>query len=201
LQRSARRALERLGVEVVEGRPVTSIGDGAVQTGGDRIAAGTILWAAGVQASSLGRGFGTEVDRAGRVVVNEDLSVPGHPEIFIAGDLALFTHQTGKPLPGVAQAAKQLGKHAARNALRHLHGEPTAPFRYRDPGNLATIGRNAAIADFGFFRLSGYPAWLFWLFLHIFFLIGFRNRISVMLQWAVSYLTYQRSVRLITGRE
>jgi NADH:ubiquinone reductase (H+-translocating) len=201
LQRSARRALERLGVEVVEGRPVTSIGDDAVQLGEDRIAAGTVLWAAGVQASSLGRGFGTEVDRAGRVVVNEDLSVPGYPEIFIAGDLALFTHQTGKPLPGVAQAAKQLGKHAARNALRHLRGEPTAPFRYRDPGNLATIGRNAAIADFGFFRLSGYPAWLFWLFLHIFFLIGFRNRISVMLQWAVSYLTYQRSVRLITGKE
>jgi NADH dehydrogenase len=201
LQRSARRALERLGVEVIEGRPVTSIAEGAVEIGGQRVAAGTILWAAGVQASSLGRFFGGEMDRAGRVVVNPDLSVPGHPEIFIAGDLALFTHQTGKPLPGVAQAAKQLGKHAARNALRRLRGEPTYPFRYRDPGNLATIGRNAAIADFGFFRLSGYPAWLFWLFLHIFFLIGFRNRVSVMLQWAVSYLTYQRSVRLITGRE
>jgi NADH dehydrogenase len=201
LQRSARRALERLGVEVVEGRPVTSIGEGGVQIGEDRIAAGTVLWAAGVQASSLGRNFGTEVDRAGRVAVNPDLSVPGHPEVFIAGDLALFTHQTGKSLPGVAQAAKQLGKHAAKNAMRRLRGEPTTPFRYRDPGNLATIGRNAAIADFGFFRLSGYPAWLFWLFLHIFFLIGFRNRVSVMLQWAVSYLTYQRSVRLITGRE
>jgi NADH dehydrogenase len=201
LQRSARRALERLGVEVVEGRPVTSIGDDAVQMGEDRIAAGTVLWAAGVQASSLGRCFGTEVDRAGRIAVTPDLSVPGHPEIFVAGDLALFTHQTGKPLPGVAQAAKQLGKHAARNAMRRLRGEPTTPFRYWDPGNLATIGRNAAIADFGFFRLSGYPAWLFWLFLHIFFLIGFRNRISVMLQWAVSYLTYQRSVRLITGRQ
>jgi NADH dehydrogenase len=201
LQRSARRALERLGVEVVEGRPVTSIGDDAVQMGEDRIAAGTVLWAAGVQASSLGRCFGTEVDRAGRIAVTPDLSVPGHPEIFVAGDLALFTHQTGKPLPGVAQAAKQLGKHAARNAMRRLRGEPTTPFRYWDPGNLATIGRNAAIADFGFFRLWGYPAWLFWLFLHIFFLIGFRNRISVMLQWAVSYLTYQRSVRLITGRQ
>ena len=201
LQRSARRALERLGVDVVEGRPVTAIVEGAVQMGDERVAAGTVLWAAGVQASSLGRCFGTDVDRAGRVVVNADLSVPGHPEIFIAGDLALFTHQTGKPLPGVAQAAKQLGTHAARNALRRLRGEPTKAFRYRDPGNLATIGRNAAIADFGFFRLSGYPAWLFWLFLHIFFLIGFRNRISVMLQWAVSYLTYQRSVRLITGRE
>jgi NADH dehydrogenase len=201
LQRSARRALERLGVEVLEGRPVTTIGEGAVELGDQRISAATVLWAAGVQASSLGRCFGTEMDRAGRVVVNPDLSVPGHPEIFVAGDLALFTHQTGKPLPGVAQAAKQLGKHAARNALRRLRGEPTTPFRYRDPGNLATIGRNAAIADFGFFRLSGYPGWLFWLFLHIFFLIGFRNRVSVMLQWAVSYLTYQRSVRLITGRE
>ena len=168
--------------------------------GGERIGAGTVLWAAGIQASSLGRGFGAETDRAGRVAVNPDLSVPGHPEVFIAGDLALFTHQTGKPLPGVAQAAKQLGKHAARNSVRRLRGAPTTPFRYRDPGNLATIGRNAAIADFGFLRLSGYPAWLFWVFLHIFFLIGFRNRLSVMLQWAVSYLTYQRSVRLITGR-
>ena len=201
LQRSARRALERLGVEVIEGQPVTSIADGGVQMGGERIGAGTVLWAAGIQASSLGRGFGAETDRAGRVAVNPDLSVPGHPEVFIAGDLALFTHQTGKPLPGVAQAAKQLGKHAARNAVRRLGGDPTNPFRYRDPGNLATIGRNAAIADFGFLRLSGYPAWLFWVFLHIFFLIGFRNRLSVMLQWAVSYLTYQRSVRLITGRE
>ena len=201
LQRSARRALERLGVEVIEGQPVTSIADGGVQMGGERIGAGTVLWAAGIQASSLGRGFGAETDRAGRVAVNPDLSVPGHPEVFIAGDLALFTHQTGKPLPGVAQAAKQLGKHAARNAVRRLRGDPTTPFRYRDPGNLATIGRNAAIADFGFLRLSGYPGWLFWVFLHIFFLIGFRNRLSVMLQWAVSYLTYQRSVRLITGRE
>ena len=201
LRASARRALERLGVQVLEGRPVTEIADGAVQIGDERISAGTILWAAGIQASSLGRCLGTEVDRTGRVKVNPDLSVPGYPEVFIAGDLALFTHQTGKPLPGVAQAAKQLGKHAARNALRRLRREPTAAFRYRDPGNLATIGRNAAIADFGFLRLSGYPGWLFWLFLHIFFLIGFRNRVSVMLQWAVSYLTYQRSVRLITGRE
>jgi NADH dehydrogenase len=201
LRDSARRALDRLGVTVIEGRAVTAIEEGAVEFGGERIAAGTVLWAAGVQASPLGRLLGTEVDRAGRVAVNPDLSVPGHPEVFIAGDLALFTHQTGKPLPGVAQAAKQLGKHAARNALRRLRGEPTETFRYIDPGNLATIGRNSAIADFGWLRLSGYPGWLFWLFLHIFFLIGFRNRVSVMLQWAVSYLTYQRSVRLITGRD
>jgi NADH dehydrogenase len=201
LRDSARRALTRLGVTVLEGKAVTAIEEGAIEIGTDRVVAGTVIWAAGVQASSLGRSLGAPVDRAGRVIVEPDLSVPGHPEIFVAGDLACFTHQTGKPLPGVAQAAKQLGTHAARNALRRLRNEPTAPFRYRDPGNLATIGRNAAIADFGFLRLSGYPAWLFWLFLHIFFLIGFRNRISVMLQWAVSYLTYQRSVRLITGRD
>jgi NADH dehydrogenase len=201
LRSSARRALTRLGVQVLEGRPVTAITAGGVHVGQEAVAAATVLWAAGVQASPLGRCFGTETDRAGRVAVQPDLSVPGHPEVFVAVDLALFTHQTGKPLPGVAQAAKQLGTHAARNAVRRLRGEPTKPFRYLDPGNLATIGRNAAIADFGFLRLSGYPGWLFWLFLHIFFLIGFRNRLSVMLQWAASYLTYQRSVRLITGRD
>ena len=191
--------LARLGVTVIEGRAVTAIEDGWVEFGGERVAAGTVLWAAGVQASPLGRLLGAEVDRAGRVAVNPDLSVPGHPEIFIAGDLALFTHQTGKPLPGVAQAAKQLGKHAARNALRRLRGEPTETFRYVDPGNLATIGRNSAIADFGWLRLSGYAGWLFWLFLHIFFLIGFRNRFVVLFSWAWSYLTYERGARLITG--
>jgi NADH dehydrogenase len=199
LRNSARASLARLGVQVMEGRAVSAIEQGAVQVGEERIYAETVLWAAGVKASSLGRCFGTELDRAGRVVVNPDLSVPGYPDVFIAGDLASFTHQTGKPLPGVAQAAKQLGKHAARNAVRRLRGEPTVTFHYTDPGNLATIGRNSAIADFGFLRLSGYIGWLFWLFLHIFFLIGFRNRLSVMLQWALSYLTYQRSVRLITG--
>ncbi|MGE3887135.1 MAG: NAD(P)/FAD-dependent oxidoreductase [Vicinamibacterales bacterium] len=198
LRASARRSLSRLGVQVREDTPVTAIDDRGVMLGGERIEADTVLWAAGVQASPLGRCFGAALDRAGRVVVDADLSVPGYPDVFIAGDLASFTHQTGKPLPGVAQAAKQLGRHAARNAVRRLSGEPTTPFRYIDPGNLATIGRNAAIADFGFLRLSGYPGWLFWVFLHIFFLIGFRNRASVMLQWAISYVTYQRSVRLIT---
>ena len=167
--------------------------------GEDVVGAGTVLWAAGVQASPLGQSLGVPLDKAGRVIVNPDLSVPGYPEIFVAGDLACFTYQTGKPLPGVAQAAKQLGTHAAANALRLLRGQPTRPFRYVDPGNLATIGRHSAIADLGFLRMSGYLGWLFWLFLHIFFLIGFRNRLSVMLQWAVSYLTFQRSVRLITG--
>ena len=201
LRSAARRSLARLGVEVMEGRPVTAIDEGAVRIGEDVVGAGTVLWAAGVQASPLGQSLGVPLDKAGRVIVNPDLSVPGYPEIFVAGDLACFTYQTGKPLPGVAQAAKQLGTHAAANALRLVGGKPTRPFRYIDPGNLATIGRHSAIADLGFLRMSGYLGWLFWLFLHIFFLIGFRNRLSVMLQWAVSYLTFQRSVRLITGSD
>jgi NADH:ubiquinone reductase (H+-translocating) len=139
------------------------------------------------------------LDRAGRVIVNTDLSLPEHPEIFIAGDLANFSHQTGQPLPGVAQVAKQEGTRAAKNILRRIEGLPPQPFHYRDPGNMATIGRAAAIADFGWARVSGYAGWLVWLFVHILFLIGFRNRLSVMLQWAAAYLTYQRSVRLITG--
>jgi NADH dehydrogenase len=200
LRMAARRSLVRLGVDVREGRAVTTVADGVVSLGDETIEAQTILWAAGVEASPLGAYLG-ERDRAGRVIVAPDLSVPGHPEVFVVGDLACVTHQTGRPLPGVAQAAKQLGRHAARNVLRRLRGEATRPFRYVDPGNLATIGRNAAIADFRWLRVSGYPAWLFWLFLHIFFLIGFRNRLSVMLQWAVSYLTHQRSVRLITRVE
>jgi NADH dehydrogenase len=134
----------------------------------------------------------------GRVIVEADLSVPGHPDVFVAGDLASFTHQTGRPLPGVAQVAKQQGRHAAANVACRIAGEKTTSFRYLDPGNMATIGRNNAIADFGFMHVSGYLGWLMWLFVHILFLIGFRNRISVMLQWATAYLTYQRSVRLIT---
>jgi NADH dehydrogenase len=186
-------------VDVHEGTPVTALDEDGVVMGETRISSATVLWAAGVQASPIGACFVGERERDGRVRVEPDLSVRGYPTVFIAGDMAMFTHQTGKPLPGVAQAAKQLGTHAARNALRRLAGEPTRTFRYRDPGNLATIGRHSAIADFGFLRLSGYLGWLFWVFLHIAFLIGFRNRLSVMLQWAISYLTYQRSVRLITG--
>ena len=198
LRESAKRALERLGVQVRVGRPVTNVSDGAVNIGDERIEAHTIVWAAGVAAESISRDLGPHLDRAGRVIVNPDLSVQGHPEIFVAGDLASFSHQTGKPLPGVAQVAKQEGARAARNVARLIAGQPTQTFRYIDPGNMATIGRNAAIADFGFLRVSGYLGWLLWLFVHILFLIGFRNRLSVMLQWAVAYLTYQRSVRLIT---
>ena len=198
LRESARKALIRLGIDVRVGKAVTRVEDGAVWIGDDRIEAHTILWAAGVAAAPLSRDLGPGLDRAGRVIVEPDLSVPGHPELFVAGDLATFTHQTGKPLPGVAQVAKQQGRHAAANVARLIAGEKTTTFHYIDPGNMATIGRNAAIADFGFLHVSGYLGWLLWLFVHILFLIGFRNRLSVMLQWAAAYLTYQRSVRLIT---
>jgi NADH dehydrogenase len=198
LRESARQALIRLGIDVRVGKAVTKVEDGAVWIGDERIEAHTILWAAGVAAAPLSRDLGPGLDRAGRVIVEPDLSVPGHPELFVAGDLATFTHQTGKPLPGVAQVAKQQGRHAAANVARLIAGDKTTSFHYIDPGNMATIGRNAAIADFGFLHVSGYLGWLLWLFVHILFLIGFRNRLSVMLQWAAAYLTYQRSVRLIT---
>ena len=199
LRDSARRALRKLGVEVWENARVTEVEAEAVHVGNDRIPAHTILWSAGVAASGLGKSLGVPLDRVGRVEVEPDLSIPGHREVFIAGDLANFTHQTGAPLPGVAQVAKQQGAHAANNIAALVAGRPTTQFRYRDPGNMATIGRAAAIADFGWLRVSGFIGWLMWLFVHILFLIGFRNRLSVLLQWAGAYLTYQRSVRLITG--
>jgi NADH:ubiquinone reductase (H+-translocating) len=199
LRDSARRALEKLGIEVWERAAVTAVHPEAVEVGEKHLQAHTIIWAAGVAGSELGRSLGAPLDKAGRVLVAPDLSVPGHPEIFVAGDLANFTHQTGKPLPGVAQVAKQEGKHAARNVRRLIARQPTQPFRYVDPGNMATIGRGNALADFGWARVSGFVGWLLWLFVHIMFLIGFRNRLSVLLQWGASYITYQRSVRLITG--
>ena len=201
LRASAKRALVRLGVEVREGTAVTHVEDGAVAIGDERVEAHTILWAAGVAAAPVGRDLGPDLDRAGRVNVASDLSAPGHAGVFVAGDLANFPHQTGKPLPGVAQVAKQQGAHAARNIARLIRGEATRPFRYLDPGNMATIGRANAIADFGFLRVSGFMGWLLWIFVHILFLIGFRNRLSVLLQWAAAYLTYQRSVRLITRNQ
>ncbi len=199
LRTFARTALRKLGVDVWERAVVTAIDSERLTVGGDHLTAHTILWAAGVAASPLGQTLGAPVDRAGRVIVEADLSVPGYPNIFAAGDVASFIHQTGQPLPGVAQVAKQQGAHAARNVLRRIRGEATTSFHYRDPGNMATIGRAAAIADFGWARVSGFAGWLLWLFVHILFLIGFRNRISVMLQWVTAYITYQRSVRLITG--
>jgi NADH dehydrogenase len=197
---SARRQLERLGVAVWTGSPVTQI-DGRVHVGGEAIDAGTTLWAAGISASPLGRTLGAPLDRAGRVIVNEDLTVPGHPEVYVAGDLAVFKQRDGSMLPGVAQVAIQQAAHAAKNISRVIEGREREPFVYRFYGNMATIGRNAAVGDFGRFHIKGYPAWLMWLFVHIFNLIGFRNRLSVMTQWAFSYVTYQRSVRLITGEK
>ena len=200
LRASARRALRRLGVEVWEQAKVTAVERDGVTVGDARVAAHTIIWAAGVAGSPIGASLGVPRDRVGRVVVGEDLSVPGHPTIFVAGDLAGFTHQSGHQLPGVAQVAKQQGAHAAANVVRRIEQQPTVAFRYRDPGNMATVGRAHAVADFGWARVSGFVGWMLWLFVHIMFLVGFRNRLSVLLQWGTSYMTYQRSVRLITGR-
>ena len=158
-----------------------------------------MLWAAGVEASPIAKALGAPLDRAGRVRAEPTLAVPGHPEIFVAGDICAL-NQDGVPLPGVAQVAKQEGAHAARNVLRRLRGEPLEPFRYRNYGNMATIGRGSAVADIGPVKASGLLAWLIWLFIHIFWLIGFRNRIAVLGEWAWSYVTFQRRVRLITGR-
>jgi NADH:ubiquinone reductase (H+-translocating) len=198
LRVAARKALERLGVEVHERTAVTDITADGVQFGEERLAAGTVLWAAGVAASPVVASIGAPLDRAGRVLVNQDLSVPGHPEVFVVGDAAAFLHQTGKPLPGVAQVAMQGAAQAARNTMRLIEHQPTRAFVYRDKGSMAIIGRGSAIADFGWTAFSGVTAWFAWLFIHIFMLIGFRNRLAVLLQWAAAYVTFQRSVRLIT---
>ena len=199
LRESAKSDLERLGVEVRTGTPVTGVRDGCVEIGRDAIHAATILWAAGVAASPLGATLGAPLDRAGRVLVQPDLTIPGHPEVFVIGDLASLAGPDGKPLPGVAQVAIQMGRHAARNILRALEHQPYRPFVYKNLGNMATIGRASAIADFGRVRLRGWFAWLAWLFVHIMNLIGFRNRVVVLVQWAWAYFSYQRAIRLITG--
>jgi len=199
LSRKAEDQLKRLGVEVRTSHAVTRIEPGAVWVGDERIPAPVVLWAAGVAASPLGRKLGVPVDRAGRVFVQPDLSIPGHPEVFVIGDLAALNDENGKMLPGVAPVAIQQGDWVAETIARDLEHQPRRDFRYRDKGSLATIGRAAAVAQFGKFQLSGYFAWLAWLFVHIFFLIGFRNRLLVMIQWAWSYLTYERGARLITG--
>ena len=199
LSRSAEEQLRRLGVEVHTSAMVTGIAPGAVQMGKTRWPAAVILWAAGVAASPLGKKLGAPVDRAGRVLVNPDLSLPGHPEVFVIGDLAALKDENGKWLPGVAPVAMQEGKATAHNIAAELRGEPRKNFHYFNKGNLATIGRAAAIAEFGKIHISGFVAWLAWLFIHIFFLIGFRNRIIVLVQWAWSYFTYERGARLITG--
>ena len=199
LSKHAQTDLERLGVDVRLNALVTDVdAHGVTLKSGERIEAATILWAAGVQASPLGRTLGTELDRAGRVVVNPDLSVPGHPNVFVAGDLAALNGKDGKQLPGVAQVAMQQGRAAAKNIVRRVAAEPTEPFRYKDLGNMATIGRNRAVADIHGIRLHGFIAWVIWLTIHLLNLIGFRNRFVVMTQWVWSYFTFYRRVRLIT---
>jgi NADH:ubiquinone reductase (H+-translocating) len=199
LSASARRQLEQLGVTVHTGEPVTVIDAEGITLGGKRLACRTVLWAAGVAAAPLGSQLGVPLDRAGRVLVAPDLSVPGHPEIFVAGDLAHIDAANGRMVPGVAPAAKQMGNHVARVIRDRLVNRPGTAFQYRDFGNLATIGRMAAVVEFGRVRFSGMLAWWFWLVAHIFFLIGFRNRISVLINWAWSYWTYQRAARIISS--
>ena len=200
LSMKARRQLENLGVSVHTGAAVTGIDRHGVVFGDQRIAARTVIWAAGVAASALGATLGAVRDRAGRVEVAADLSLPANPEVFVIGDLAGVA-QDGTPVPGVAPAAKQMGAHAARSICARLAGRASKPFRYRDYGNLATIGRMAAVVDLRGLRFSGATAWLFWLVAHIFFLIGFRNRVIVMGEWIASYFTYPRHARIIIGRD
>ena len=201
LRQAAHKDLQRLGVEVRTGKPVTGVTHERVDIGHESVEAATVLWAAGVAASPIGVTLGVPTDRVGRVIVQPDLSIPGHANLFVIGDLASFSGPNGKPLPGVAQVAIQMGKHAAGNIARALAGQPSQSFVYRDLGNMATIGRASAIADFGWLRLKGWIGWLAWLFVHILNLIGFRNRIVVLIQWAWAYFSYQRSIRLITGRD
>jgi NADH dehydrogenase len=199
LSQSAEDQLRSLGVEVHTSTMVTGVEPAAVRMGATSLPAAVILWAAGVAASPLGKKLGAPVDRAGRVFVNPDLSIPAHPEVFVIGDLAALKDEHGQPVPGVAPAAIQQGKATARNIARDLQGEARKNFHYVNKGSLATIGRAAAIAQFGKIHISGFIAWLSWLFVHIFFLIGFRNRVLVLIQWAWSYFTYERGAQLITG--
>ncbi len=199
LSEKARKQLERLGVEVSLGTPVKDICADGYTLGHTFVPAKTVVWAAGVAASPLGAMLGVPLDRAGRVRVEPDLSIPAHPDIFVAGDLAALARENGKPVPGVAPAAKQMGRLVARNIRARLRGEPAVAFAYKDYGNLATIGRMAAVVDLGRLRFSGLLAWWFWLVMHVFFLIGFRNRLVVLLNWFWAYWSYQRAARIILG--
>jgi NADH:ubiquinone reductase (H+-translocating) len=199
LSERARLDLTTLGVEVHLGSFVTSVKPGEVRFGDHVVRSNTIMWAAGNAASPLGASLGAPVDKMGRVLVSPDLSIPAHPEVFAIGDIASITTD-GRPVPGVAPAAMQMGAHAARNIRRTIEARERVPFRYRNKGDLATIGRHRAIADFGRLQVTGGLAWWFWLFLHILYLAGFRNRLSVLLEWGYSYFTYERGARLIAGR-
>jgi NADH dehydrogenase len=200
LSAKAQRQLEELGVEVRTNALVTDMGADFVRVGDSVIPAGNVYWAAGVAASPLGAKLGVPTDRAGRVIVEADCSIPGHPEVFVIGDLASHAHD-GERVPGVAQGGIQMGRHAAKMILRDIAGKPREPFHYNNKGEIATIGRAAAVAQVYGLKLSGFIAWFGWVFLHILYLIGFRNRVLVMLQWAWAWVTYTRGIRLITGEE
>ena len=198
LSESARKQLIELGVDVRTGVRVTDITESGIKLDGEFIPCRVKIWAAGNNASFVGKTLIAPIDRVGRVIVNDDLTIPGHPEVQVIGDLANFSHQTGEPLPGVSPVAMQQGRQAARNILRMIRGEKPQPFRYFDKGSMATIGRNKAVADLKFFHLNGLLAWLAWLFVHIIFLVGFRTRLLVLIQWAWAYLTFDKGARLIT---
>jgi len=198
LSSSAMKQLVDLGVEVRTAVRATNLTETGLQVGDEFIPCRVKIWAAGNNASFVGKTLGVAVDRVGRVMVDDDLTIPGHPEVQVIGDLANFSHQTGQPLPGVSPVAMQQGRHAARNILRMIKNREPRPFRYWDKGSMATIGRNKAVADLNFVHLSGLPAWLVWLFVHIIFLVGFRNRLAVLFQWAWAYLTFNAGARLIT---
>jgi NADH:ubiquinone reductase (H+-translocating) len=195
----ARHMLEKLGVDVRLNAMVTGIAPDGVEVGDERIATRNVVWSAGVAASPLAARLGSATDRLGRVEVEPDLSVSGRPEILAIGDLAAFPHQTGTPLPGIAPVAIQQGKAAGANIRRSVGGEPRRPFRYRDRGTLATVGRGAAVGQIAGRSVHGFVAWVIWLFVHLMYLVGFRNRVAVLLDWAWAYLTWQRGARLITG--
>src|SRR5262249_53546375 len=195
---SARKQLVELGVDVRTGARVTDITETGVQLDGEFIPCRVKIWAAGNNASFVGKTLIAPVDRVGRVIVNDDLTIPGHPEVQVIGDLANFSHQTGQPLPGVSPVAMQQGRHAARNILGIIEGRKPQRFWYWDKGSMATIGKNKAVADLHWLHLSGLPAWLVWAFVHIIFLVGFRNRLVVMFQWAWAYVTFNKGARLIT---
>jgi NADH dehydrogenase len=197
----ATRDLENLGVQVWTSSVVTKIDDGGVEIGSERIRCATVLWAAGVKASPLGQAACLSVDRQGRVIVEPDLSVKGHKNVFVGGDQACFTHQTGKPLPGTAPVAMQQGRYLARLIRREVAGKPREPFHFSDKGQMATIGRSRAVVEIGRIKMAGFAAWLLWLVVHIYYLTGFKNRLLVVLQWAWSYLTFRRGARLIVSKE
>ncbi len=199
LSQSASGQLTRIGVELRLGAVVSGVSaEGVSLQGGEKITARTIIWAAGNAASPLGASLGVPLDRQGRVMVNADLSIPGHPEVMVIGDMAHLEDGQGRPLPGVSPVAMQEGRHAARNLMALMAGQPTSDFHYTDRGTMATIGRHAAVARIGAVRLKGYPAWLAWLFIHLMFLVGFRNKLFVLISWGYAYITMGRGARLIT---